>query len=158
MRKGFTLVELIVVIGMLMILAGSVTTAVASARKRAKIAKATATCQEITNAILAYENYAKDYSLESKATGDSWKEATRGNLSFILGEESVQMGDGSGKIPVLYNAEIRGNSILDPWGRPYRFKIARRNADIEETAEDRAQLKTSVLMPNYYRRRPWEDD
>ena len=158
MKKGFTLVELIVVIGMLMVLAGSVTTAVASARRRAKIAKATATCQEITNAILAYENYAKDYSLETKATGDSWKEATKGNMGFILGDEAAQMGEGGGKIPVLYNAEIKGTAILDPWGRPYWYKIARRNANIEETAEDRAQLKTGVLMLNYYRRRPWEDD
>ena len=158
MKKGFTLVELIVVIGMLMVLAGSVTTAVASARRRAKIAKATATCQEITNAILAYENYAQDYSLETKATGDSWKEATRGNLGFILGDETAQMGEDKGKIPVLYNAEIKGTAILDPWGRQYWYKIARRNANIEETAEDRAQLKTGVLMLNYYRRRPWEDD
>lgn len=158
MKKGFTLVELIVVIAMLMILAGSVTTAVASARRRAKAAKATATCQEITNAILAYENYAKDYSLESKATGDAWKEATRGNLAFILGEESSQVGEGGDKIPVLYNAEIKGNAILDPWERPYRFKIVRRSASIDETADDRARVGTSIYIPNYYRRRPWEDD
>ena len=158
MKRGFTLIELIVVIAMLMLLAGSVTTAVANAQKRAKIAKATATCQEITNAILAYENYAKDYSLESKATGESWKDATRGDLGFILGDESLQVGVGGGKIPVLYNAEIKGNAIMDPWNHPYRYKIARRNENIDQTAEDRAPLRTGVFMPNYYRRRSWEGD
>ena len=158
MKKGFTLIELIVVIAMLMVLAGSVTTAVAQAQKRAKITKATATCQEITNAILAYENYAKDYSLESKATGESWKETTKADLGFILGEENIQVGEGSGKIPVLFHAEIKGNAIMDPWNHPYRYKIARRNGNITETAEDQAQLTIGVFMPNYYRRRPWEED
>ena len=158
MKRGFTLIELIVVIAMLMLLAGSVTTAVANAQKRAKIAKATATCQELTNAILAYENYAKDYSLESKATGESWKEATNGDLGFVLGEENIQVGEGSGKIPVLFQAEIKGDAIMDPWNHPYRYKIARRGGNIYETAEDRAQLRTGVFIPNYYRRRPWEDD
>ena len=36
-RGGFSLVELIVVIGMLMLLAGAVTTSVAGANRRAKI-------------------------------------------------------------------------------------------------------------------------
>ena len=40
-KKGFTLVELLVVIAMLMLLAGAITTSVAGAHRRAKIQQAT---------------------------------------------------------------------------------------------------------------------
>ena len=69
MKRGFTLVELLVVIAMLMLLVGAVTSSVTRAQKRAKIVQATAEAQEITNAILAYENYAEKYSLEKHAKG-----------------------------------------------------------------------------------------
>ena len=55
--SGFTLVELLVVIAMLMLLAGAVTSSVASAQRRAKIAQATAEAQEMTNAIRAFEHF-----------------------------------------------------------------------------------------------------
>ena len=158
MKRGFTMVELLVVIAMLMVLMGSVTSAIMSARKRSKIAKATVACQEMTNAVLAYENYAQGYSLENKATGDSWKEATRGELGFILGEESLQQGAGSGKIPVLYNAEFKGNEMLDPWNMPYRYRIKRAaSQDVEDDLEGKT-VETCVMFPNYNRRRAREVD
>ena len=115
-KKGFTLIELIVVIAMIMLLAGSVTSALASARKRAKISKATVACQEMTNAILAYENYAKDHSLAKHVTG-GWQPANKGSLQFILGGVKAENGE---DVPVLFNAEIKGTQMLDPWGKPYR--------------------------------------
>ena len=156
MKKGFTMIELLVVIAMLLVLMGSVTSALVSARRRANIAKATTVCQEMTNAILAYENYAKGYSLETKATGDSWKEASRGDLGFILGDESLQQGAGSGKIPVLFNADFKGNVMLDPWNHPYRYRIKR--ASSQNVDDDLAgkTVETCVMFPNYNRRRAGE--
>lgn len=49
-RNGFTMVELLVVIAMLMILAGSITSSVGSASRRAKIQQATTELQEIGRA------------------------------------------------------------------------------------------------------------
>ena len=155
MKKGFTLVELLVVIAMLMMLMGSVTSALMNARRRSKIAKATAACQEMTNAILAYENYARDYTLESKATGDSWKEATKTDLAFILGEENIQQGQGSGKIPVLYNAEFKGTTFLDPWGNPYWYRI-KKGSGGQIRSESASTINTCVMYPNYNRRRAGE--
>ena len=57
MKKGFTLIELLVVIGMIAVLTGAASSAVMKARKRSQIARAEAETQEMTNAILAYENY-----------------------------------------------------------------------------------------------------
>lgn len=154
MRKGFTLIELLVVVAMLMILMGSVSSALMSARRRAKIAKATAACHEMTNAILAYENYSKNYTLDGKETGNGWREAEESFLGFILGKESAQHGS-SGKIPVLYNGEVSRGKLLDPWGHPYYVKIVKGEDKIEDRVV-KGGLSTAVAFPNYNRRRAWE--
>ena len=41
-KRGLNLIELMVVVGMIMVLVGALTTSVSSARKRARIQKATA--------------------------------------------------------------------------------------------------------------------
>ena len=148
-KKGFTLIELIVVIAMLMLLTGAVTSALANARKRAKVSKATVVCQEMTNAILAYENYTKDHSLEKHATSGSWQPASKGSIQFILGGEKAENGE---DIPVLFNAEIKGTQMLDPWGNPYLYRIQK--ASSQEVDDDLAnkQVETCVFFPNFNRR------
>ena len=148
-KKGFTLIELIVVIAMLMMLAGSVTSALANARRRAKISKATVACQELTNAILAYENYAKDHSLEKHATSGSWQPANKGSLQFVLGGEKAENGE---DIPVLFNAEIMGSQMLDPWGNPYYYRVQRvRSQKVDDDLANQ-QIETYVFFPNFNRR------
>lgn len=117
-RRGFTLVELLVVVAMIMLLAGAMTVGVSGARARTRISRAQADVREITNAILAYANYTDDGTLSSVNLNDS--EASEANLGFILGQGSSARG---GKIPVLYNAAISGGRILDPWGKPYRVTV-----------------------------------
>lgn len=149
MKKGFTLVELIVVIAMLMLLMGSVTSALASARKRAKIAKATVACQEMTNAILAYENY-KSLSSVTPKEG----EANRSSLKFILDGKGTD--DRGNSIPVLYNADAKGTDILDPWGKPYRYRIKEKAIQISDDLVRGGAVDTNVMYPNFNRRRDGE--
>jgi len=142
--SGFTLVELLVVMAMLMLLAGAITSSVSSAQKRAKIAQATAEAQEMTNAILAYQHFGDDYKLPSYDNTP----ATEANMSFILGGETGPNGE---KIPVLYNASIKGGQILDPWGHPYHVTIkAGRPVNVEVDSSD--NLKSYVAFPNFNRR------
>ena len=148
MKKGFTLVELLVVIAMLLLLMGSVTTAVTSAQRRAKVVQATAEAQEMTNAILAYENFGKNYSLENHKM--EAQEATEGNMAFILGQENSQEGE-SGKIPVLFNASIRNGAIRDPWGRPYLVTI-RPTEKFKNESDSTDNLRSYVAFPNFNRR------
>ena len=148
-KKGFTLIELTVVIAMLLLLAGSVTTAVANARKRAKISKATVVCQEMTNAILAYENYTKDHSLEKHATSGSWQPVSKGSIQFILGGEKAENGE---DIPVLFNAEIKGAQMLDPWGNPYQYRIQKASSQKVDDDLANQQVETCVFFPNFNRR------
>ena len=146
--QGFTLIELLVVIAMIMILAGSVTASVVKAQRRAKIARATTECREITNAILAYENYDDDHTLKKYQTSKAWKEATESSLQFILGGVRNKQG----KVPVLYNAAIRGGNLLDPWGMPYQYMIANAGEASESSADQvGSNLSTYMYLPNLWR-------
>ena len=148
-RNGFTMVELLVVIAMLMILAGSITASVGSASRRAKIQQATTELQEMTKAILAYENYGRvneDSPLSSHLMEE--KEATESNMGFILGQETLKNGQ-SGNIPVLFNAEIKNGAIRDPWGNPYRVTIRQAKIDPKEASSDKPE--SYVMFPNFNR-------
>ena len=144
MKRGFTLIELLVVMAMLAVLIGSVGSGVGQARKRALISKATQDVREITNAILAYENFAPGRSLKSVAS-DSWRDADEGSISFILGKGTTESG---AQLPVLYNAQIRKGAICDPWGTPYQFKIKPAGTI---SSQDRTTFATAPSLPNFYR-------
>ena len=142
-RSGFTLVELLVVIAMLMLLVGAVSSSVSSAQRRAKIAQATAEAQEMTNAILAYEHFGDDYKLPNYDN----MPATEANMAFILGDVTVN----GQKVPVLYNASIKGGEIRDPWGRPYYVTI-KEGKPISSESDRSDQLTSYVAFPNFNRR------
>ena len=149
-RSGFTMVELLVVIAMLLLLAGSVTTSVGSASRRAKIQQATTEIQEMTNAILAYENYGR-VNEESPLSAHQMeaREASESTMGFILGQEALKNGE-SGQIPVLFNAEIKKGAIRDPWGHPYLVTVRQVKIDPEEASAD-SGLKGYVTFPNFNR-------
>ena len=146
MKRAFTLVELLVVIGMIALLTGAIGTSVSSARARARIVKATAEVKEMTNAILAYENYARggEYGLEPMED----RVATVDSVGFILGRGET--GD-TGKIPVLYNGSASADGALrDPWGNPYRVTI--REGQVPSVSSTAASnMQTGYYLPNFYR-------
>ena len=146
MRRGFTLIELLVVIAMIAILMGAIGSSMNQARKRAMIAKATQDAKEMTNAILAYENYAPGRSLRNKSTG-TWKDTDESSMSMILGGETAE---GGGEVPVLYNAHIVNGAIRDPWGKPYQYMI-RPAGNIDPDANNKNKFYTSYYLPNFYR-------
>ena len=143
-RAGFTLIELLVVVAMIAVLMGAMGVSTMKARTRAKIARATQETKEMTNAILAFENYAKGHTLEKYANG-SWAPCTEGAMAMILGHETGENGE---QVPVLYNASVRGGKLLDPWGRPYEFMIEKTSP---WAATDVPDLLTAPALPNYFR-------
>lgn len=144
MRRGFTLIELLVVIGMIAVLMGAMGVSTVKARTRAKIARATQETKEMTNAILAFENYASGHTLDKYVNG-SWAPCTEGSMAMILGRET---GDNGEQVPVLYNASIRGGQLLDPWGHPYEYRIEKTSPF---AAGDVPNLLTAPALPNYFR-------
>ena len=145
MKKAFTLIELMVVIAMLAILMGAASVSVSSAREKARVMKATAEVKEMTNAILAYENYARGGKFELD-TMDG--EANVGSVGFILGKGSGS--DFDDKIPVLYNGTVGSDGVLrDPWGTPYKVKIVEGTVpSVAATAA--SSMATGYMRPNFY--------
>ena len=153
-KNGFTLVELLVVIAMILVLAGAVSTSVVGAQRRAKISRASAECREMTNAILAYENYDRNHSLQNHLMKDA--DADKSSLAFILGEGgSTESGE---KIPILFNAAMWKNKIVDPWGRPYKVTIQAASGmdDSEQVDTTASDMTTTLYLPNHARLSSWE--
>ena len=144
MRRGFTLIELLVVIAMIAILMGAIGSSMNQARKRAMVSKATQDVKEMTNAILAFENYARGRSLANYASG-SWRDTTESSMSMILGGETSDSGE---QVPVLYNAQIRNGQILDPWGTPYQYMIKSAGNIAQQGSSG---FQTAPSLPNFYR-------
>lgn len=145
-KSGFTMIELLVVVGMIMLLAAALTTSISGANRRARIQACITEAQEMTNAILSYENYAKDQELKEM----NEQVATKSSLSFILGEgKNAMSGE---KAPVLFEAANLSpkGEMLDPWGRPYYVTI--RRGVINPRNNSGNQLSSYVLIPNYNRR------
>lgn len=142
MRKGFTLIELLVVVAMILILAGAMTTSIVNAQRRSRISRAETETREITNAILAFANYAETGDLQGHEMEDA--EAEEGKLGFILGKETSR-GE---PVPVLYNAALRNGKILDPWGRPYRITI-KRGERVSPPGIPNMQIQ--LFYPNWHR-------
>ena len=144
MKRGFTLIELLVVVAMIAVLMGAMGVSTAKARTRAMIAKATQETKEMTNAILAFEQYAEGHTLENYAKG-SWAPCTEGAMAMILGKET---GDNGNPVPVLYYGKVRNGNLLDPWGRPYEYMIQKASDGVGTDVRD---LKTAAALPNYFR-------
>lgn len=150
-KKGFTLLELLVVIGMIAVILGSLTISVSSARERARIQKATAEVKAITQAILGYESWNKDNELDTVEMQDAGADS----LGFLLGRENGTAAEGgsSAKIPVLLMAQLKGGGkMMDPWGTPYKITI--RKGTINASAA--VNLSTGFALPNFYRLAPEE--
>ena len=146
-KNGFTLVELLVVVGMIAVLLAALTTSVAAARHRTRVQKATSDVKVISQAILAYENYNQsgdDYVLPTLTRAV----ANRQNLNFLLGNGTTEGGD---RLPVLLQAALSTQGqILDPWGHPYYVTIRSKTMSLTvKTAS--SNLRAGYSLPNFYR-------
>ena len=151
-RRGFTLVELLVVVAMVGVLLTALSTSVAGAMQRAKIQKATGDVKVITQAILAYENYSHggDHELPTMTRTD----ADAGSLGFLVGGGGS--ADSGGNIPVLLMAAFRsGGRIVDPWGTAYKVTIRGADADVRIVSAS-SSMQTIFQYPNFYRLSPEE--
>ena len=148
-RRAFTLIELLVVLAMIMILVGAMTVSINAARRRAKIAKAMQEMQDLTNATLAAEQFAKGRAVDGYVTG-GWRVCDEASL---LGGLSSSAGESGERAPVLYSASLVNGQMLDPWNKPYEFiieKTATLDSGDGTTGAD-ANFKTAAQLPNFFR-------
>lgn len=149
MRRGFTLLELLIVLAMIAVLSAAIGVSVGKARTRARIALASQETREMTNAILAFEQYAEGHTLAQYATGDKgWRPCESGAkiMKAILG--LGEKGASQEEIPVLYEANVSADVLKDPWGHPYEYMIAPASVGYGSSIPP---LATAPALPNYYR-------
>lgn len=143
-KSAFTLVELLVVLGIVAMIMAAFTSSMASAQQRAKISRATSEVKLISQAILSYENYDQDNELPSMSNQD----ADQGSIGFLIGNGG---SSNSGKIPALLMAQLSsGGKMLDPWGTPYKISIKPGNANVKLTSAS-GTMQTGYYLPNFFR-------
>ena len=146
-KAGFTLIELLVVVAMIALIIGAVSMSVTQAQERARVQKALSEVKIVSQAILAYENYARggQFQLEPMERRD----ADAGSIGFLLGQGAN--ADSGGKIPALLMASLEsGGKMKDPWGTPYKVTIRESGANVTMGVGS-GTFQTGYYLPNYYR-------
>lgn len=132
---AFTLIEMIVVLGMIGILLSVAASGIGAARNQARVAKANAEVRELVNAWLSYEAAYDDWPVS--VSGDDI-EATSSNLKELLGQNDDSV--------VYLNAQLVNGAFRDPWGTPYRFRLINTSSQNEQTEK----FGASVTFPNRF--------
>ena len=97
-KRGFTLIELMVVIAMIAIFMTAVGTSVGQTRERARMEKARRDVKVLSQAILAWENYDRGGKNELDEMND--EEADSSSLKFLLGQgEAAKSGFAPSELP-----------------------------------------------------------
>jgi len=136
---AFTLIEMMVVMGMLGILMGVAFSGIGKARTQARVAKANVEVRELINAWLSYEAAYDDWPVQINGE----LEATAGNLKDLLGK-----GDDA---VVYLNAQLVNGAFRDPWGTPYKFRLLSESGQDEVTET----FSASIAFPNRFRSVKW---
>jgi prepilin-type N-terminal cleavage/methylation domain-containing protein len=140
--NAFTLIEMLLVIGMLGLLMAVAFSGIGQARTQARVAKANAEMRELINAWLSYEAAYDDWPTDVK--GDE-VEADRGVLKELLGENPDKT--------VYLNVQLSNNKFLDPWGSPYRLRLLQQQESEKDQTEE---FVAAITFPNRHRIVRWK--
>jgi prepilin-type N-terminal cleavage/methylation domain-containing protein len=128
-RSGFTLIEMLAVIGIISLLAGLMFVAARAARKRAHIGTAESEIRELAKAWKSYWLFYKE-----------WPGFVGSDTEYTMTEDRMRLlqGDNPQGLHFLdIDSEKWENGYRDPWGSLYRVRFRRPQAmdeaDVFET-------------------------
>ena len=116
-KRGFSLVEILVVVSIIGVLMTVVSFSVNGAIRRARISRAQAEVREMANSFKAFYTAYDDWPIgnpEDAAPGDNYKPVTR-TLIEALNEKHLLL-----EVPP--NRFVGGNYV-DPWGKAYEISF-----------------------------------
>lgn len=149
-RRGFTLVELLVVVAMIGVILSAFTLSVSGAMQRVKIQRATSDVKVISQAILGYENYQRggDFKLPAMGGNGTGEDITLSSLKIVFGGGGND--DAGNKIPATLMAAVRATGdFRDPWGTCYKVVIREYSGGGANIGS--SSVKTGIYFPNMYR-------
>ncbi len=120
--KGFTFLELLIIMGIISILAGIILVALQTAREKSKIGRAISETRSFSNLI---ELLATDTNM--LPTGDSTKQsandciATAGNNEVYLDADAAGLKNTDGNFGAKWSGPYVADVQRDPWGNKYWF-------------------------------------
>ncbi|MBR1609420.1 MAG: type II secretion system protein [Kiritimatiellae bacterium] len=133
---GFTLLEILAVVGIIALLMGLVTSSAVAARQRAYVAMATAETQQIA---AAFRSYYMAFHEWPSGFGSGETSLTEDNMRPLFGHNAHKTPFFQAP-PDKFEGDNR--EFLDPWGNPYRVRFD----DIGELQAD-AVYEAAVSFP-----------
>jgi len=124
-RAGFTLIEMLAVVAIIMLLAGMILAGVILAKGRGKVLTAR---RDIAQLKSAWDTYYADYNAfpdPTQITGNSiangYMVTGRDVIQILRGRENHR-GQNSREIPYM-DFHVNTTDFNDPWGNPYRVAL-----------------------------------
>ncbi len=140
-RHGFTLLEMLAVLAIIMILSGLMFVAARSARQRAHIDSAKSEVRELAKAWKAY-----------RITYEKWPSFVSGDQYYAMTEQrmAILQGDDTSENPrelkfLDIDTPKWEDGYKDPWGNVYRVRFAEPDAP---DAPEPEYFETTVWFPN----------
>ncbi|MDP3787604.1 MAG: type II secretion system protein GspG [Candidatus Omnitrophota bacterium] len=120
-KRGFTVIELLVVLAIIGILAGLILGASGEARKRALITKARASISSVETALGMFQSDLGGYP--SSGNANLINALSENSGTYVIGTQSYALPttDWSGPYMNFQTNEISGGQFIDPWNNPYGY-------------------------------------
>lgn len=140
--RGFTLIELFVVIAMIMVLVGLLLPAIAKARIQAKRKKASTDATILHQAIRAYKYTYRAWPCPDADLGQTDKTYGFGGIDNRTLLEKLTNAVPPLLDPTVFKFDAAGN-VVDPWGEQYKIVID--TDDSEDSGSDGVTVTTSHM-------------